>query len=73
MKKKTNPSETFGMRLRQARVAAGMTQAKVAAHVLVDRTTYTKYELGSVEPSLQTAYDLAVLLGTTLDDLLRPE
>lgn len=73
MKKKFTPSETFGARLRQARLAAGLTQAAVAAHICVDRSTYTKYELGLVEPSLVTAYHLSRLLDTTLDDLLRSE
>jgi len=73
MKKKFTPSETFGARLRRARLAAGLTQAAMAAHICVDRTTYTKYESGLIEPSLQTAYELALLLNTTLDNLLRTE
>lgn len=73
MKKKKTPSNLFGARLRQARLAAGMTQAAMAARICVDRTTYTKYELGLVEPSLQTAYNLAMLLNTTLDNLMKSE
>ena len=73
MKKKQIPSEMFGERLRAARRAAGLTQEKVAEHIRVDRTTYSKYEAGRVEPSLHTAYQLAVLLQVTLDELLKPE
>ena len=73
MKKKFTPSEIFGARLRQARLRMGLTQAAVAKHIRVDRSTYTKYELGLVEPSLVTAYRLAALLNTTLDDLLKTE
>ena len=73
MKKKQIPSEVFGERLRQARLASGLTQAAVAEKIRVDRTTYNKYEVGRVEPSLHTAYQLAVLLQVTLDELLRPE
>ena len=73
MKKKFTPSEAFGARLRQARQRRGLTQAAVAEHIRVDRSTYSKYELGLVEPSLVTAYRLSRLLDTTLDDLLRSE
>ena len=73
MKKKFTPSDTFGGRLRGARQRCGLTQAAVAEHVCVDRSTYAKYELGLTEPSLVTAYRLSRLLNTTLDDLLKPD
>lgn len=72
MRPKTIPVEWFGERLRQARLAKGLTQQAVADHIRVDRTTYTKYEARTVEPSLRIAYELAQLLDTTLDDLLKP-
>ena len=73
MKKQFRPSTCYAARLRQARLAAGMTQAVVAEHICIDRTTYNKYEAGRVEPSLQTAYELARLFHVTLDGLLKPE
>ena len=72
MKRKTRPATDFGRRLREARLAKRLTQQQVADRILVDRTTYTKYEARAVEPSLRIAYELAHLLGTTLDDLLKP-
>ena len=73
MKQKTIPVEWFGERLRQARLAKGLTQQEMADSIRHDRTTYTKYESGRAEPSLRTAYELAILLDTTLDELLKPD
>ena len=67
------PVEWFGQRLRQARLAKGLTQQEMADRIQHDRTTYTKYELGRAEPPLRVAYEMAVLLDTTLDELLKPD
>ena len=73
MRKKITHSPLLGRRLYQARMAAGLTQEQVAQRLLVDRTTYTKYENGTVDPPLQMAYQISQIFNVTLDELLKPE
>ena len=56
--------------LRQWRKRLGYTQQEMAAFLSVHRTTYTKYELGVVEPPLEVLCRMADLLGCTTDALL---
>ena len=61
----------FGDNLKAARQAAKLTQQEVANHLRIDRSTYTKYETRSVQPTFASLWKLAKLLGVTVDDLLR--
>lgn len=60
----------FSTRLRQLRKQAGMTQQEVADRLRIHRTTYTKYERGSVTPDQQGLVQLAVLFEVSVDYLL---
>ena len=61
----------FGDRLRAARRAVGLTQQEVADHLRIHRSTYTKYETRSVQPTFASLWKLARLVGVSVDDLLR--
>ena len=56
--------------LRQWRKRLGYTQQEMADFLMVHRTTYTKYELGVVDPPLEVLCRMADLLGCTTDALL---
>ncbi len=59
--------------LQQWRKRRGYTQQQMADFLAVHRSTYTKYELGTVEPSLENLCRMADLLGCTTDALLGRE
>ena len=60
----------FVQRVRQRRKELGYTQQEVAERILVDRTTYNKYEAGKVSPSLESLCLLADMLACSTDWLL---
>ena len=62
--------ENFGERLREARRKKGVTQEWMAKQLHIHRSTYTKYESGSVEPSLGSFLQLVKLLDLDPMDLL---
>ena len=62
-------NEVFGLRLRQIRRAADITQKELGERAGIDPTLITRYENGAVTPGLNTACALAEALGVTLDDL----
>ena len=64
------PMLQFGQQLRALRKQRGLTQQAVADHLQVDRTTYTKYEIGRVSPDPQGLARLAELFGVSVDSLL---
>ena len=57
----------FAERLRSRRMVLGFTQQWMAERLMVDRTTYSKYEAGKVAPSFETLCNIADLLDCTLD------
>lgn len=70
-KKKTGAQPSlFGARLRALRRQARLTQQVVADRLNIHRTTYTKYETGSVTPDQQGLLCLAEIFGVTVDYLL---
>ena len=69
----TEPMLLFGERLRALRKERGLTQQAVADQLQVDRTTYTKYEIGRVSPDPQGLARLAELFCVTVDTLLGRE
>lgn len=73
MKKKRPAMEVFGARLRQARLRKGLSQLQVAEYLMIDRTTYVKYEKGVVQPSLEGLYRLTQVLEVSADELIRPD
>lgn len=56
-------------RLKEARTAAGLTQAELAERAGVSRKTVNTVENGVFIPSTVLALSLARALGTTVDDL----
>ena len=60
----------FGINLLNLRKKSGFTQQQLADMLGLNRTTYTKYETGVSEPSIQTLKKLAVLLDVDINSLL---
>jgi putative transcriptional regulator len=56
-------------RVRAARVAAGLTQARLATDVGVSRQTVIALEAGDYAPSVYLALRIAAVLGTTVEAL----
>lgn len=56
-------------RVKVARVAAGLTQAKLAAECGVSRQTVVALEAGNYAPSVYLALRIATVLGTTVEAL----
>ena len=61
----------FSKNLKLARKAKKLTQQQVADHIMVHRTTYTKYETQNVQPSFEHLCMLSELLGVSTQELLR--
>lgn len=55
-------NETFGERLRQTRLAAGLTQSQLVRRSGIPKPTLSRYENDHVMPSLQTLGRLAEAL-----------
>lgn len=68
-----NVNGTFGLRLREARRAAGLTQTDLAALVEVTQTTISCWELGETEPNIVKIRRLARVLKITVGYLLDAE
>lgn len=61
----------YELRLKQLRKRAGIrTQREMAALVGVNERTYASWEREEVTMSLRQAYDVAVVLGCTLNELV---
>lgn len=61
----------FGARLREVRLARGLSQEALADAAGLDRTYVSSAERGRRNVSLLTIHRLAAALGTTPDELLR--
>lgn len=57
------------MRIREMRLAAGLTQAELAAKVKVNQTAVSQWERESVLPSCDKLPELADALGCSIDAL----
>lgn len=60
----------FAARLREKRLAAGMTQADLAGAAGLTPTYVTRLEAAGAAPGIDTVAQLAEALGTTLHDLV---
>ena len=56
-------------RIKELRVKLNMTQEELAQRAGVRRETIVFLEQGKYNPSLQLAHDVAVALGTSVDEL----
>ncbi|MBU6222925.1 MAG: helix-turn-helix domain-containing protein [Planctomycetes bacterium] len=61
----------FGQRVREARVACGVTQEQLAEHAGFDRTYISLVERGKRNLSLLNVCQLANALGKSAEDLVR--
>jgi transcriptional regulator with XRE-family HTH domain len=57
-------------KLKELRVAANYTQEQLAEKLRVSQQTIARWESGKAEPSIKALRDIAVLFGTSVDDLL---
>ncbi len=62
--------KNVGLRLKQYRIACGLTQDQVASVLNINRTTYTKYETGVSEPSHDLLGRIVSLFGTDYNSIL---
>jgi putative transcriptional regulator len=62
-------AEQLANRLREAREAAGLTQAELAERIGVSRKTVNTVEIGVFVPSTVIALKLAGALGCAVEDL----
>lgn len=60
-------------RLKELRAAGNYTQEALADMLKVSQQTIARWESGKAEPSLKVLRDIAVLFGTSVDDLLEME
>lgn len=67
---KENTISKFSIRLRELRKENGLTQAKLAELLFVDRTTVSDWENRGKEPNYDTLIKLVKILNTTADYLL---
>lgn len=61
------------MRLKEARLSAGLTQEEAASALHVGRTTVTMWETGAVNPTADKLPAIARLYGCTINDLFKEE
>ncbi len=60
----------FSARLRELRMAAGVTQQQLAEYLNIRQQSYARYETGAGEPNLETLVRLAKYFGVSCDYLL---
>lgn len=67
MKQSTSPAAIhFGVQVRQARIALGLSQESIAELAQMHVTNYGKIERGIANPSLVTMLRIASVLGTDI-------
>lgn len=64
---------TLCEKLTQARKAAGLTQADIAARLSVSRQAVSRWESGQSKPSTEKLLALGALYGVSIDQLLNAE
>ncbi len=62
--------EGFAERLRKARTARGLTQARLAELLEISPRVYNRWERGTSVPKLDTVVKIAELLAVTVDELV---
>jgi len=68
-----NDAKTFGHRLREARIRAGLSQSELEERSGIPKARLSRYENGHVAPSIQTLERLARSLGVSEASLLGDE
>lgn len=72
-RKVSNVNPIIGRRLKQFRVACGITQEQIAEKLNVNRSTYTKYETGVSEPSIDILSRIVSIFGIDFNSVLGEE
>ena len=62
----------LGQRLKRERAKMGVTQNQIADLLGVERSSYAKYEDGTVDPPLDVLYKISLIYRVTADELIRP-
>ena len=66
----SNSNINIGPLLKKYRKNCFLTQQQVAEALNINRTTYTYYESGKTEPSIETLHKLVKIFGITYDDIM---
>lgn len=62
--------EEFAQNLRCIRKCRGLTHQEMADRLRVNRSTYTYYELGRIEPKMMMIIELSKILNVDVIDLI---
>ena len=62
--------EIFSKRLREARIAKNLSQEQIAAMLNIKQQSYTRYETGKCEPSLEMLVEICKILDESPEYLL---
>lgn len=65
--------DVFKERLKELRIARGLSQARVAELLEVSPRVYHRWESGQAIPRLETAAKIADILGVSIDELIGRE
>ena len=57
-------------KLKELRTGCNLTQYQIATQINLDRSTYTYYETGKTQPTIDTLIKLAKIFGVSIDFLL---
>ncbi len=68
--KNSNRDKLIGQNMLKYRTAAGLSQAKVADYIGVERSSYAKYEAGATEPNYETLSKIVKILNTDYNSIL---
>lgn len=60
---------SFGQKLKQLRLARGLSQAKLAEMLGIPQTTISDFEQGKYEPDVTVAKNIARFFGKTIDEM----
>lgn len=62
--------QNYGIRLREARKAKGLTQAEVAEKLGLQQQAWQRLEGGKLDPKMSTIYNACKILGISADWLM---
>ena len=62
--------KTINQKIKELRIQKGYSQEFVAKHLKIDRSNYSKYELGKLEINLEMLIQLCLLYNVSADYLL---
>lgn len=70
MDNKQNIRLKIAKNIRAVRLDKGIKQVEVASYLKIDKSNYSKYELGKLEPNIYMLISLSKLYGVSVDYLL---